>query len=110
MGYINIYHKMPAKRAIKVLQKAQEQEEQSETVKERLKTLEFYKEIGLEAALKHGNISRATLYKWQKKYKEYGASGLIDGNRCPKNKRKSKIAEEAKEFIKGFRRRLSILS
>ena len=96
---------MPAKRAIKALQKAQEQEEQSETVKERLKTLEFYKEFGLEAALKHGNISRATLYKWQKKYKEYGVNGLIAGNRCPKNKRKSKIGQEVKEFIKGFRNR-----
>ena len=40
-----------------------------------------------------------------KKYKEYGASGLIDGNRCPKNKRKSKIGQEVKEFIKGFRNR-----
>jgi len=57
MGYINIYHKMPAKRAIKALQKAQWQEEQSGTVKERLKTLEFYKEIGLKAALKQANVS-----------------------------------------------------
>ena len=76
MGYINIYNKMPAKRAIKALQKAQAQEEQSETVKERLKTLEFYKEFGLEAALKHGNISRATLYKWQKNTKSTEQAGL----------------------------------
>jgi hypothetical protein len=54
MGYINIYNKMPAKRAIKALQKAQSQEEQSETVKERLKTLEFYKEFG-ESGIKTGS-------------------------------------------------------
>ena len=105
MGYLNIYHKITAKRALKALQKAQGQEDLSQEVKRRINTLEFYKEIGLKAALKHGNISRATVYNWQKKYKEYGANGLIAGNRCPKQKRKSKIGQEIKEFIKEFRSR-----
>jgi transposase InsO family protein len=96
---------MPAKRAIKALQKAQEQQEQGKQVKERVSTLEFYKEFGINAALKHGKISRATLYNWQKKYKENGTDGLIEGNRCPKHKRQSKIGQEIKEFIKEFRSR-----
>jgi transposase InsO family protein len=96
---------MPAKRAIKALQKAGSQERQSETVKGRIKTLEFYREFGLKAALKQANISRATLYNWQKKYKEYGNSGLIAGNRCPKRKRQSQIPQEVKDFIKEFRHR-----
>ena len=77
MGYLNIYHKISAKRAIKTLQKVQAQEDLSQQVKSRINTLEFYKEFGLNAALKHANISRTTLYNWQKKYKEYGANGLI---------------------------------
>ena len=96
---------MPAKRGIKALEKAESQEEQSETVKGRIKTLELYKEFGLEAALKQADVSRATLHNWQKKYKEYVVNGLIKGNRCPKKKRKSEIAEEVKEYIKRIRNR-----
>ena len=81
MGCLNIYRKITAKRALKALQKAQGQEDLSQQVKRRIKALEVYKEFGLKAALKHANISRATLYNWQKKYKEYGANGLIAGNR-----------------------------
>jgi transposase len=77
MGYINIYHKIAVKRTIKGLQRGVEQKDLSEQVKRRIKTLEFYKEFGVKAALKHANISRATLYKWQKKYKENGTNGLI---------------------------------
>jgi transposase-like protein len=42
--------------------------------------LEFYKEIGLKAALKYGKIKRATLYKWKRKYKEFGIYGLQNGD------------------------------
>jgi transposase len=97
---------MPVKRAIRGLQKALKlEEEESQEVKERIKALEFYKEFGMRAALKYANISRATLYNWQKKYKEYGKAGLVAGNRCPKRKRQSQIPQEVKDFVEEFRHR-----
>jgi hypothetical protein len=60
---------MAVQRAIKALQKEELQEEESGTVKERLKTLELYKEIGLKEALKEANVSRARVIKGKRNTK-----------------------------------------
>jgi hypothetical protein len=76
MGYIQIYYKIPAKRAIKGLQRAQEQSEISQETKYRKSVIEHYKRFGLASTLDTYKISRATLYNWQKKYRDFGIYGL----------------------------------
>jgi transposase InsO family protein len=103
MGYIQIYHKMPAKRAIRALQKAVEESEVSETAKRRKRAIEHYERFGLASTLDAYEIRRAAFYNWQKKYHEFGISALTDGSRCPHKKRDSKVANEVKEKVFKYR-------
>jgi hypothetical protein len=68
MGYIQIYYKIAAQRAIKGLERAQVQSEISQETKYRKRVIEHYERFGLSSTLDAYKISRATLYNWQKKY------------------------------------------
>ncbi|MDR2811813.1 MAG: helix-turn-helix domain-containing protein, partial [Endomicrobium sp.] len=48
-------------------------------------------------------VKRSTLYNWQKKYKDKGIEGLINGDRSPRRKRQSQIRREIKEYISEYR-------
>jgi len=103
MGYIQIYHKISAKRAIRALQKAVAESEICQEAKHRKAVIEHYKKFGLASTLDAYKISRATLYGWQKKYMEFGISALTNGSRCPHKKRESRVPVEVKEKIFKYR-------
>ncbi|MDR1244806.1 MAG: hypothetical protein LBJ98_02380 [Endomicrobium sp.] len=103
MGYIYIYYKIAAKRAIKGLERERVESEKSQETKYRKSVIEHYEEYGLGSRLDAYKISRATLYNWQKKYLEIGIYGLIKGLRSPKKKRCSKVPLEVKEYICKYR-------
>jgi transposase-like protein len=49
-------------------------------------------------------ISRPTLRKWWKRYQEYGADGLIDKSRKPKNSPATKVHQREEQLILTLRR------
>jgi hypothetical protein len=69
----------------------------------RLKVLDFYKQHGLAAALDAFNISRATLFNWQKLHKAHGARGLIPCSTRPLHCRQSQIPRRIERFILDYR-------
>jgi hypothetical protein len=70
MQYQNIYYRMPAKSVIRGLQKAKEADEISKTAARRKEAIGHYKLFGLASTLNAYKISKATLYIWQRRYKE----------------------------------------
>ncbi|MDR2066500.1 MAG: hypothetical protein LBP57_01485 [Endomicrobium sp.] len=62
MSYIQIYHKIGAKRAIKALQKAVVESQISQEAKYRKSIIEHYQRFGLASTLDAYAISRATVY------------------------------------------------
>lgn len=73
----------------------------TEEAKERARILSFWKKHGLEAAKKAFQVSRPTLFRWQKELKE-GRGKLEALNRrspAPKNRRKRIIPERVEAFI-----------
>jgi transposase-like protein len=91
------------KRAVKGLEKAVCLAEVSQEAKERQKAVLFYQKYGLKLTQEAFEVKRTTLYNWQKKYKDYGIVGLLNGDRTPKRKRCSQIRQEIKDFIKSYR-------
>jgi transposase InsO family protein len=85
------------------IEKAIGQERINEEVKRKVEAIGFYKRYSLSATVEAYKISRSTLYRRQKAYKEYGEIGLVEGSRAPLRKRGSKISSEVKEFVLRYR-------
>jgi hypothetical protein len=85
MQYLNKFHKIPIKRAVRSLQNAVACD--NDIAKQRKRILDFFDLHGLGATLDAFNISRSTLYNWQKAYKDNGLRGLIPLPTTPVNKR-----------------------
>ena len=78
----------------------------TETAKRRTKILAFWEKHGLEATKEAFQVSRPTLFRWQKKL-EQGKGKLEALNKestAPKNKRKRMIPKEVEDFILNERR------
>lgn len=73
----------------------------SEIAKERIRILSFYEKHGLEATVEAFNISRATIFRWQKKFKESNKqiASLNKQSTRPKNLRKRIINQKVIDFI-----------
>lgn len=73
----------------------------TETAIKRAKILTFWQNHGLEAAKEAFSVSRATLFRWQKKLAENQGKleGLNKISTIPKNRRKRMVEPEVKEFI-----------
>jgi transposase len=57
---------------------------------------------GLKITQEAYEVKRSTLYNWQKKYKDKGIEGLINGDRGPRRKRQSQIRREIKEYLNWY--------
>jgi transposase InsO family protein len=101
MQYLNKFHKIPIKRAVGDLQRAIIND--NETAKERYAVLKFFKTHGLGATLDAFNISKSTLYNWQKAYKDNAMRGLIPLPKRPLNTRQSAVPRKIEEFIINYR-------
>lgn len=73
----------------------------TETAKQRCRILAFWDKYGDEATKEAFSVSRATLFRWQKKLKDNHGKlgGLNKIPTIPKNKRKRIIDQKVKEFI-----------
>ena len=78
-------------------------EKETKEVEERIFIIDLYDRCGLEYVKKRFKVGRSTIYLWKKKLKEEGIIGLKNKSRAPINKRKSKIKEEVKEYIRQYR-------
>lgn len=81
----------------------------SSVVYERLKKLESYDDLMHEGTeetivLKALNVSRATLYRWKKRYKYEGLSGLEIESRKPKKCRKPTWSQETADKVFALRK------
>ena len=85
----------------------------SEIVFEREKKLKMYDKLIVEncsqpVALEAIGISRATLYRWKERYREFGLEGLEDESRSPIRKRKPTWGPKEKQYIVKLRRQYPI--
>jgi transposase InsO family protein len=73
----------------------------SEIAKERLKILSFFEKHGLEATTEAFNISRATIFRWQKAFRQSKKqiSSLNKQSTKPKNLRRRIIDQKIIDFI-----------
>lgn len=73
----------------------------TEQAKERCRILAFWEKYGDLATKEAFKVSRATLFRWQKKLKEKEGQleGLNKKSTTPKNKRKRVIPNEVRDFI-----------
>ena len=73
----------------------------TEQAKERCRILAFWEKHGSEATEEAFQVSRATLFRWQKTLKQHQGKleGLNKKSTSPKTRRKRKISEEVKNFI-----------
>jgi putative transposase len=73
----------------------------TEQAKERCRILAFWERHGTEATMEAFNVSRPTLFRWQKKLKEHEGKleGLNKGSTTPKKRRKRVVPEKVKDFI-----------
>ena len=58
----------------------------------------FYQGNGLKLAIEPFEVKGATLFNWQKEYKESGIEGLRNGDRSLRRKRQSQKRQEIKEY------------
>ena len=65
------------------------------TANERIRILEFYEKHGLQATLDAFNISKRSLFRYKKIYKQSGALALNPKSTRPKSTRKSKLINSA---------------
>ena len=103
MQYCNKFYKTWYVKAVKWIGKAVSEADMDETAKEREKKVLFYQKHGYKLTQEAFGLKRQTILTWQKKYKEFGIIGLINGDRTPKRKRESGIRQEIKDFVKGYR-------
>ncbi|WP_187648704.1 integrase core domain-containing protein [Nitrosophilus labii] len=77
----------------------------SEEVKKRKKILEFWEKYGLEATTEAFGVSRRTLFRWKKAYKEANKdiTALNPKSRKPKRVRESKVSLEIVRQIRKLR-------
>jgi transposase InsO family protein len=74
-------------------------------IKKRLGWVELYLETGNAGLVcRRCGISRPTLRKWVKRYKEAGIEGLKDLSRRPKHSPKTKVFEQEEELILKLRK------
>ena len=73
----------------------------TEEAKEKCRILAFWEKHGLEATKEAFNVSRPTLFRWQRELKDGGGKLEVLNNksRAPKKKRKREIPESIKNFI-----------
>ena len=78
----------------------------TEKAKERCRILSFWEKHGMEATKEAFNVSRPTLFRWQKELKinQGKLEALNPRSRAPKTRRKRIIPEEVKNFILQERR------
>jgi transposase-like protein len=105
MQYYNKFYGLARTRVVRALERAFSKENVNAAAKKREEAVLFYHKYGYKLTQEAYGVKRRTLLNWQKKYKEIGIIGLIDGNRAPKHKRQSKIRQEVKDFIKEYRLR-----
>jgi transposase len=82
----------------------------SEDAKERENKILLFNQTRAEGcsektALLAIQTSRATLYRWKKEYKLRGSAGLIQKNRCPKNKHKPVWTKELQHLVYQLRQK-----
>lgn len=102
MQYLNKFHKIPIKRAVRDLERAVNND--NETAKQRYGVLKFFKTHGLAPTLDAFAISKSTLYNWQRAYKDNAMRGLIPLPTTPLNLRQSSVPRELGEFVINYRR------
>jgi putative transposase len=73
----------------------------TEEAKERCRILAFWEKHGDGATMEAFQVSRRTLFRWQKKLNQTMGKleGLNKGSRAPKKRRKREIPEKVKNFI-----------
>jgi hypothetical protein len=65
---------------------------------------------GVSVLCRRFGISRKTGYKWAGRYFELGATGLVDGSRCPHSSPTAVEADPADDYARGSRRSLRFRS
>lgn len=85
----------------------------SEIAFEREKKLKIYDKLtgencSQEVALEAIGISRATLYRWKNRYREFGLEGLEDESRRLVRKRKHRWGPKEKQLVVNLRRKYQI--
>src|SRR3989338_7119827 len=73
----------------------------TEKAKERCRILSFWEKHGMEATKEAFNVSRPTLFRWQKELKinQGKLEALNKKSTAPKHRRKRIIQEEVRNFI-----------
>ena len=71
----------------------------------RVEIIEFFEEFGLEPTIKAFKISKSTIYRWRKLFKENQnrVEVLNNKSRAPKRKRESKVNFKIIQFIRKIR-------
>lgn len=72
----------------------------SATAGHRRSVLAFWEKRGLQAAIDHAEVSRATLYAWRAAYQRRGVAGLTDMSRAPRRVRRRTWPPELVEEIR----------
>ena len=80
-------------------------EKETKEVQEKTFILDLYERCVLEYVKERFKVGLSVLYLWKKKLMEEGIIGLRNKSRAPINKRKRKIKEEVKEYIRQYRTR-----
>jgi transposase InsO family protein len=101
MQQINLSYKNKLYKAVKYIDKAASIT--NVVAQKRLKAVSFYQEHGLKATLDAFDISRATLMRWQRSYRQYGQRGLIPMSRKPYKIRQSNIPSAVVKFVLEYR-------
>lgn len=78
---------------------------QSKQAQFRLKVIEFYDQYGIKATKDAYNISRATIFRWRKRYldSKKELTSLIPVSRAPKNRREMMVSYKIIELIQNIR-------
>jgi len=87
--------------------------EYSEKAFDRERKLKIYENLMLEkcsqkVALEAISISKATLYRWRRRYKELGLAGLEDEDKRPSRLRKPAWGRKEERFVAKLRKRFPI--
>lgn len=82
--------------------------EPSATAKERLRLLDLWETMQLlgltaEEAARRVGASRSSLYRWQRRHRRHGPSGLEDGSRAPRRRRQPTWRMELAEAVLALR-------
>ena len=99
-----IFSRIPGYGGIQKMLRSLRKYQESEIAQQRKKTLEFYERYGEKATKEAYGADRKVVSRWRQRYQDQGLRGLEGLSTRPRQVRRSEIAKEIIEFIRGWRK------